>query len=50
MQHIVKCRDDNMSLPYAMLISRFMTTWEIDLSLESFMNLGWCHFFEKKNQ
>ena len=45
---MVKCRDNNMSLPYAMLISRFMTTCEMDLSMDLCMNLGLCHFFEKK--
>jgi len=49
MQHMVKCRDNNMSLPYVMLISQFIIACEINLSLESCMNLGWCHFFGKKS-
>jgi len=48
MHHMVKCMDNNMPLPYAMLISRFMIACEINLFLESCMNLGWCPFFEKK--
>jgi len=48
MQHMLKCKDNNMSLPYAMLISRIFNIFSIDLSRETCVHLGWTNYFGKK--
>jgi len=49
MQHMLKCKDNNMSLLYAMLISRIFNVFSIDLSRETCVHLGWTNYFGKKN-
>jgi len=43
MQHMMKCRDNNMSLPYAILITRILKVYGFDLSNEVAIMLGWNH-------
>ncbi|ESW13068.1 hypothetical protein PHAVU_008G165300 [Phaseolus vulgaris] len=49
MQHIIKCRDNKMSLPYANLITRILQVYGFDLSNEQKIMLGWNHYFGKKS-
>jgi len=34
MQHMIKCRDNNMPLPYGILITRILQVYDFDLSNE----------------
>lgn len=49
MQHIIKCWDNKMSLPYANLITRILQVYGFDLSNEQPIMLGWNHYFGKKS-
>ena len=49
MQHMMKCRDNNMSLPYAILVTRILQVYDFDLENEQEVNLGWNHYFDKKS-
>ena len=40
MQHMIKCRDNNMPLLYAILITRIMQVYDFDLSNEVAIMLG----------
>nr|KYP76135.1 hypothetical protein KK1_020360 [Cajanus cajan] len=48
MQHMVKCKDNGMPLPYPILISRILVVFDVDLSIDVAVELGWAHFFNKK--
>ncbi|ESW06728.1 hypothetical protein PHAVU_010G071400 [Phaseolus vulgaris] len=49
MQHMMKCRDNNMLLPYAILITRILQVYGFDLENEQAVMLGWNHYFGKKS-
>ncbi|ESW30399.1 hypothetical protein PHAVU_002G150300 [Phaseolus vulgaris] len=49
MQHIIKCRDNKMHLPYANLITRILQVYGFDLSNKQPIMLGWNHYFGKKS-
>jgi len=46
---MLKCKDNNMALLYAMLISRIFIVFSINLSRERCEHLGWTNYFGKKN-
>jgi len=48
MQHMMKCRDNNMSLPYDILITRIMQMYDLDLSNDAVIMLELNHYFGKK--
>ena len=48
-QHMTKCRDNNMFLPYA-CSSHELSLCEVDLSLETSIELRWCHFLGGNNE
>ena len=37
-----------MTLPYALLVARILHVFSVDLSIESFVHLGWSNYFGKK--
>lgn len=45
MQHMVKCKNNNTSLPYIMLITRILVLFEVDLSYKCLIGLGRNHYF-----
>nr|KYP63004.1 hypothetical protein KK1_017565 [Cajanus cajan] len=47
MQHMVKCKDNGMPLPYPILISHILAAYGVDLSIDVAVELGWAHFFNK---
>ncbi|ESW10244.1 hypothetical protein PHAVU_009G192600 [Phaseolus vulgaris] len=49
MQHIIKCRDNKMPLPYANLITRILQVYGFNLSNEQPIMLGWNHYFGKRS-
>ena len=49
MQHIIKCRDNKMPLPYANLITRILQVYGFDLSNEQPIMLDWNNYFGKKS-
>jgi len=49
MQHINKSWDNNMPLPYAILIRRILQVYDFDLSNEQAIMLEWNHYFGKKS-
>jgi len=49
MQCMMKCRDNNMPLPYGILITRILHVYGFDLSNEKTIMLGWNHYFGKKS-
>ena len=48
MQHMIKCRDNDMFLPYSCLITHLMLLYDINLMGESSITLGWNNFFGEK--
>ncbi|KAL2339779.1 hypothetical protein Fmac_007719 [Flemingia macrophylla] len=48
MEHMIKCRDNEMPLPYAILITHIMSHYGVDLSIDAAIDLGWQHYFYKK--
>ncbi|KAL2318034.1 hypothetical protein Fmac_031910 [Flemingia macrophylla] len=48
MEHMIKCRDNDMHLPYAILITKIMSHFGVDLSIDAAVDLGWNHCFYKK--
>jgi len=48
MQHMIKCRDNDMPLPYGCLITRLMLLYGMKLMGKSSITLGWNNFFGKK--
>jgi len=40
MQHMLKCRDNNMVLPYTLLVARILHVLSVDLTIESSVHLG----------
>ncbi|KAL2341132.1 hypothetical protein Fmac_009072 [Flemingia macrophylla] len=48
MEHMIKCRDNEMPLPYAILITHIMSHYGVDLSIAAAIELGWPHCFYKK--
>ena len=48
MQHIIKCQNNKMPLPYANLITRILQVYGFDLNEQPIM-LGWNHYFGKKS-
>jgi len=49
MQHMVKCRDNNMPFSYIILITRIIHLFNVDLSVETCVHLGGHTFFSEKN-
>jgi len=45
---MIKCRDNNMPLPYDILIKRIMAHYDVDLSINASVELGWSHYFDQK--
>ncbi|KAL2332597.1 hypothetical protein Fmac_013810 [Flemingia macrophylla] len=48
MEHMIKCRDNDMHLPYVILITKIMSHFGVDLSIDAAVDLGWNHCFYKK--
>ncbi|KAL2319922.1 hypothetical protein Fmac_028891 [Flemingia macrophylla] len=48
MEHMIKCKDNDMHLPYAILITKIMSHYGVDLSIDATIDLGWHHCFYKK--
>ncbi|KAL2333234.1 hypothetical protein Fmac_014447 [Flemingia macrophylla] len=48
MEHMIKCGDNDMHLPYAILITKIMSHFGVDLSIDAAVDLGWNHCFYKK--
>ncbi|KAL2337138.1 hypothetical protein Fmac_011584 [Flemingia macrophylla] len=48
MEHMIKCRDNEMPLPYGILITHIMSHYGVDLSIDAAIELGWSHCFYKK--
>ncbi|KAL2340175.1 hypothetical protein Fmac_008115 [Flemingia macrophylla] len=48
MEHMIKCKDNDMHLPYAILITKIMSHYGVDLSTDAAIDLGWHHCFYKK--
>ena len=49
MEHMLKCKDNNMNLPYVILISRNFHVFNINLSRETCVHLDLTNYFGKKN-
>jgi len=49
MQHMMKCRDNNMLLPYGIFLTRILQVYDFDLSNDQAIMLGWNHYFGKKS-
>nr|KYP55458.1 hypothetical protein KK1_001670 [Cajanus cajan] len=47
MQHMVKCKDNGMPLPYPILISHILAAYGVDLGIDVAVELGWAPFFNK---
>ncbi|XP_022642528.1 uncharacterized protein LOC106774437 isoform X2 [Vigna radiata var. radiata] len=45
MQHMIKCKDNKMPLPYGILITQIMGYYGVDLTIDSSTVLGWTHYF-----
>ncbi|KAL2333633.1 hypothetical protein Fmac_014846 [Flemingia macrophylla] len=48
MEHMIKYKDNDMHLPYAILITKIMSHYGVDLSIDAAIDLGWHHCFYKK--
>ena len=49
MQHMIKCRNNNMPLPYAILITRILQVYGFDLSNKQAIMLCWNRYFGKRS-
>ena len=49
MQDMMKCRDNNMPLLYAILITRIMQVYGLDLSNDVAIMLRWNYYFGKNS-
>ncbi|XP_052735333.1 uncharacterized protein LOC108343552 isoform X3 [Vigna angularis] len=49
MQHMMKCKDNKMPLPYGILITQIMGYYGVDLTIDSSTVLGWTHYFGTKS-
>jgi len=47
MQHMITCREHDMSLPYSCLTTHLMLLYDMNLTGESSITLGWNNFLEK---